>query len=81
MTAGYDRGKKILIPVRYSSQKVELLYGGDLPRIQDNRPCELVIDIGSIADVVTCPPRMFPVLELGYGYSERGHHGKKALYS
>jgi hypothetical protein len=31
--------------------------------------------------MVTCPPRMFPVLELGYGYSERGHHGKKALYS
>ena len=30
---------------------------------------------------LTCPPRMFPVLELGYGYSERGHHGKKALYS
>ena len=23
---------------------------------------------------MTCPPRMFPVLELGYGYSERGRH-------
>jgi magnesium transporter len=31
--------------------------------------------------ILTCPPRMFPVLELGYGYSERGPHGKKALYS
>ena len=30
---------------------------------------------------VTFPPGMLPVLKLGYGYSERGHHGKKALYS
>jgi hypothetical protein len=57
------------------------------PTLEPSKPsyrlswARLLARVFRIDVTVTCPPRMFPVLELGYGYSERGHHGKKALYS